>query len=139
MEPSQISRDAEPDASRSKRASRRERATSWLADHAADTAFEGWRLSGRTLSKGLTKSYDIAGAAAEFQHGANVGGRVTLTRVALVGLFALGLKKDRNKVYVLLEASDGRQELIESKAKNEKAARKFASAINTASAHFQQQ
>ena len=118
-----------------RRAARRAKLSAWAADHASDMAFEGWRLDGGKLTKGLLKSHDVAGAAAEFQHGANVGSRVTLTRVALTGLFALGLKKDRNKVYVLIELADGQQEMIEAKAKDEKAARKFAAAINAASAH----
>ena len=119
-----------------KRALRQERAKDQLAEMRMNARFEGWTLVNGTLSKGLTKSYDVAGAVAEFQHGANVGGRITLTRVALTGIFALGLKKDRNKVYVLIELADGQQELIEAKAKEEKAARKFAGAINSASRHY---
>lgn len=130
------SKEAKKAERAAKRASRREKFANYMSDHANDAALDGWILSGRTLKSGFTKNYDVAGAVAEFQHGANIGSRVTLTRVALVGIFALGLKKDRNKIYVLLEFPDGKQELIETKAKNEKAARKFASSVNAASRYF---
>lgn len=100
-----------------------------------EARFEGWKLSNGHLSKGFT-IHNVAGAVAEFQHGANIEGRVTLTRVALVGIFALGIKKDRKKVYIAIEFPDGQQELIEAKAKDEKDARKFAAAINAASRHY---
>ena len=115
---------------------RQKKAAAKLAELSRNARFEGWSLTGSQLSKGLLKNHDVAGAVAEFQHGANVGSRVTATRLALTGLFAFGLKKDRNKVYVLIEFPDGQQELIEAKAKEEKAARKFASSINAASRHY---
>lgn len=128
---------AEKRAARQKRAAERQKAAAAkLAELNMNARFEGWTLSGGRLSKGLTKNYDVAGAVADFEHGANIGSRVTVTRLALTGIFAFGLKKDRNKVYVLVELADGQQELIEAKAKEEKAARKFASAINAASRHY---
>lgn len=97
--------------------------------------FAGYRLEGPMLSKGLS-SWKIAGAQAEFQHGADLGGRVTLTRVALTGVFALGLKKDRSKVYIAVQLPDGQQVLIEGKAKEEKQARRFANQIQQAANHY---
>src|SRR5690625_812960 len=127
-------------AERAARAGERQKAAAAkLAELNRNAHFEGWALTGRKLSKGLLKSYDVAGAVAEFEHGANVGSRVTVTRLALTGIFAFGLKKDRNKVYVLIEFPDRQQELIEAKAKDEKAARKFASSINAASRHYAEQ
>lgn len=98
--------------------------------------FAGYRLEGPTLFKGLM-SWDISGAEAEFQHGASLGGRVTLTRVALTGIFALGLKKDRSKVYIAVQLADGQQVLIEGKAKEEKQARRFANQIQQTASHYE--
>lgn len=127
-------------AARQERARERQQAASAkLAALRMNARFEGWTLANGTLSKGLTKMHDVAGAVAEFQHGANIGGRITLTRVALTGIFALGLKKDRNKVYVLIELADGQQEMIEAKAKHEKDARRFTAAINAASRYYSDQ
>ncbi len=97
--------------------------------------FAGYRLEGPMLSKSLS-SWRIAGAEAEFQHGADLGGRVTLTRVALTGVFALGLKKDRSKVYIAVQLPDGQQVLIEGKAREEKQARRFANQIQQAANHY---
>jgi len=128
---------AEKRAARQARANERQQATAAkLAELNMNARFEGWNLSGGRLSKGLVKNHDVAGAVADFQHGANIGSRITVTRLALTGIFAFGLKKDRNKVYVLVELADGQRELIEAKAKEEKAARKFADAINAASRHY---
>lgn len=103
--------------------------------HKFDCSFEGYSLRGEKLTKGI-KSWPVSGAKADFQHGADVGARVTATRVMLTGVFALGLKKNRNKVYALVELADGEQLLIESKVKNEKDAREFVAKVNQASAHY---
>ena len=90
---------AERRAERQARAKERQRdAAAKLAELNMNARFEGWTLTGGRLSRGLMKNHDVAGAVAEFQHGANIGSRVTVTRLALTGLFAFGLKKDRNKV-----------------------------------------
>lgn len=107
----------------------------FAAKHKYDAAVADYVLSGDKIKRGM-RSWPVVGATAEFEHGANVGSRVTLTRVALTGIFALGLKKDRNKVYVAIELANGEQILIEAKAKDEKKARTFASNVNAASAHF---
>ena len=104
--------------------------------HKFDAAFEGYRVIGDKFQKGSTKSWPVAGAAAEFEHGANIGSRLTATRVVLTGVFALALKKNKNKVYVAVELADGEQVLIEAKAKDEKKARTFATKVNQASAYF---
>lgn len=106
-----------------------------MAKHQFDCALEGYRLSGDKISKGI-RSWPVAGATAEFEHGANIGSRVTATRVVLTGVFALALKKNKNKVFVAVELADGEQLLIETSAKDEKKAREFASKINRASEHF---
>lgn len=103
--------------------------------HKNDASFEGYRIYGSRLAKG-TKDWTVAGAKADFEHGANVGSRVTATRVVLTGVFALALKKNKNKVYVAIETRGGEQLLIEAKAKDEKKAREFVAKLNKASEHF---
>lgn len=105
--------------------------------HQFDASLEGCRISGDKLQQGH-KSWPIAGAKAEFEHGADAGSRVTATRVMLTGLFALALKKNQNKVYVMIELADGEQVLAEAKAKNEKAARLFTTKVNQAGEYFAQ-
>lgn len=97
-------------------------------------SFGGYILSNNKV--GRFKKYPVAGAVAEFEHGAGREGRVTLSRVALTGIFALGLKKDRNKVYVAVELADGQQLLIEDSARNERQARRFANKVNAASEYY---
>lgn len=103
--------------------------------HRFDSSFAGCRISGDKIQKGA-RSWPVAGAKADFEHGANVGGRVTATRVMLTGVFALAMKKDQSKVYVMVELADGEQLLLEGKAKQEKDAREFAAKVNQASRHF---
>lgn len=103
--------------------------------HQFDASFAGYAIRGDRLVKGLTGRWELAGSHAEFEHGAQQSGRVTATRVALTGPFALLLKKDRNKVYIAVETPDG-DVLIEASAKDETAARKFAARINQAAEYF---
>lgn len=107
----------------------------FAAKHRYDCQVAGYALTGDRIKRGF-KSWPVVGAVAEFEHGANIGSRVTLTRVALTGIFALGLKKNRNKVYVAVQFANGEQLLVEAKAKDERAARTFADNINQAAAHF---
>lgn len=93
--------------------------------HQFGASFEGHRISGDKLTKDLPLSKPLAGVVAEFEHGANLRGRVTLTRVALTGVFALGLKKNRNRVYVAIQFPNGDQVLLEAKGKHEEQARQF--------------
>ncbi|MET9425615.1 hypothetical protein ABZY06_33760 [Streptomyces sp. NPDC006540] len=52
--------------------------------------------------------------------------RVTLTRVALTGVFALLLKKDATALFVTIEGADGSAMILQCAARKELAARKFA-------------
>lgn len=82
----------------------------------------------------------IAGAVAEYEHGADIGGRTTLTRVAAgaiiagpVGAVVGGMfKKDRNRVYVTITFPDGAIVVVDGPAKNERKLRDFASKVNAA-------
>lgn len=82
---------------------------------------------------------DIKGASATFELGADRK-QVTLTRIAAGGIL-LGpaglivgglLRKDKSKVYVIVELADGRTAILEAPAKQERAAREFAAKINAA-------
>lgn len=114
-------------------------------------AFGGYRilngaLHGRNPAGGwpATLSWPLAGMAAELERGATVGPRVTATRVVAgavvagpVGALVGGmLRKDRNKVYVVVTLADGSQILIDGPAKDERAARDFVSKLNAAGAHY---
>ncbi len=112
-----------------------DKAAKFSNNHKYDTSFEGVRVSGNKLQKG-TKSWLVAGTRAELEHGANIGSRVTATRIVLTGVFALALKKNKNKVYVIIETQSGEQILIEGKVKDETKARAFVAKVNQASAHF---
>ena len=107
--------------------------------HANDTSFEGHKLNGQKLSK-FPQSWDIKGAKAYIENGANIGSRITATRVAAglvlagpVGAIIGGLaKKDRNKIYVLIETTNNEVVSIETKAKDEAKARAFVNKVNAA-------
>jgi hypothetical protein len=58
--------------------------------------------------------------------------RITATRVALAGPFALLMKKDNTKLFITIEGADGSAMLIECPAKREAAARKLALMVQNA-------
>lgn len=99
----------------------------------APLPFNGWRVDGRKL-RGEGQEFDLAGAQVEFEAGANAGSRITATRVVTGGVLfgPLGavagglLRKNRNKVYIVITFADGSSGLIEAPAKKETQARKFA-------------
>lgn len=107
--------------------------------HANDTSFEGHKLNGQKLTK-FPNTWDIKGANAYIENGANIGSRITATRVA-AGLVLAGpiggiiggmAKKDRNKIYVLIETTNNEVVSIEAKAKDETKARAFINKVNAA-------
>lgn len=107
--------------------------------HANDTSFEGHKLNGQKLTK-FPNTWDIKGANAYIENGANIGSRITATRVA-AGLVLAGpiggiigglAKKDRNKIYVLIETTNNEVVSIETKAKDEAKARAFINKVNAA-------
>ncbi|MGW4028231.1 hypothetical protein ACWEFL_02745 [Streptomyces sp. NPDC004838] len=57
--------------------------------------------------------------------------RITATRVALTGIFALALKKDSTKLFITIEGADGSAMLLECPARKEGEARKFALLVQT--------
>lgn len=86
----------------------------------------------------------VSGAVAEFETGADAGGRTTLTRVAAgaiiagpLGAIVAGMfKKDRNKIYVTVTFPDGDVAIIDAPAKDDSKLREFARKINAAGAHY---
>lgn len=57
--------------------------------------------------------------------------RITATRVALIGPFALLAKKDQTKLFVTIEGADDSAMLLECPVKKEGAARKLAIIVHT--------
>lgn len=103
------------------------------------------RLSGGEytyLPKGKFKNIrkPVAGAVAEHESGADVGGRTTLTRIAAgaiiagpVGAIVGGMfKKDRNRFYVTITFPDGDVAVIDGPAKDESRLREFTAKVNAA-------
>jgi len=114
----------------------------WAAKGRYNTSFNGYVLQGDHLRQGL-KSWPVAGAVAQCESGAS-SRRMTLTRVG-AGAVVLGplgailggmAKKDRTRVYVLIEIPGGEGISFDAPAKDEKQAREFVSKVNAASAMF---
>lgn len=106
------------------------------AAHKNNGSFEDISIHGATLTIKKKGTWDVAECAASVDHGANLKPRLTATRVALVGPFALLVKKDRNKVFLLVETPD-EAHLVELEAKKEGDARKFALQVNNTARHYQ--
>lgn len=60
--------------------------------------------------------------------------RITATRVALTGIFALALRKDNTKLFVTIEGADGSVLVREVPAKKELKARELAANLATLNA-----
>lgn len=105
------------------------------------------KFGGHKISGGMYYypggSAHVGGATAAFESGAE-SKRMTVTRVGAGGLLfgpagaVVGgmLKKDRTKCYVTITLATGETAIIESPAKEEGEARKFASAVNAAGAQL---
>lgn len=114
----------------------------WAANGKFNMNFEGYSLINGKVRKGL-KSWDVAGAHAQVDNGAS-NRRMTLTRVGAgavvlgpVGAILGGMsKKDRSRVYVLVEFAAGEAISFDLPTKDEKKAREFAQKVNGASAFF---
>lgn len=105
--------------------------------HKYDAEFEDVRIDGTSLHVKKGGTWQVAECSAQVDHGANLQPRLTATRLAMTAGFALLLKKDRNKVYLMVE-TPGDAHMIELKAKKETDARKFAMQVNNAARHFSQ-
>lgn len=113
------------------------KAKAYQHEHKHDMVLDVWRITGDNLHKGLQK-WNLKGATAELENGANIGSRITATRVVTgavlfgpVGAIIGGMaKKDRNKLYITVTYANGDAGVIEAKAKDEAKARQFVQAIN---------
>ncbi|AVO22282.1 hypothetical protein PBI_NESBITT_25 [Streptomyces phage Nesbitt] len=71
----------------------------------------------------------VAGARVTVDRG-EAAKRITATRVALTGVFALALKKDNTKLFITVEGADGSALITEVSAGKEMEARTFATMVN---------
>ncbi|AUG87097.1 hypothetical protein HOS57_gp25 [Streptomyces phage AbbeyMikolon] len=71
----------------------------------------------------------VAGARVTVDRG-EAAKRITATRVALTGVFALALKKDNTKLFITVEGADGSALITEVSAGKEMKARTFATMVN---------
>jgi hypothetical protein len=95
-------------------------------------------LLGIRVSDGMFKfvgqaSVPIAGATVTVDRG-EAAKRITATRVALTGIFALALKKDSTKLFVTIEGADGSVLTREVSAGKEAKARTLAALVQTRNA-----
>ncbi|MGW7247712.1 hypothetical protein [Streptomyces decoyicus] len=72
----------------------------------------------------------VAGARITVDRG-EAAKRITATRVALTGIFALALKKNSTKLYITIEGADGSAMLLDVAVGKETAARRFAMLVHT--------
>lgn len=72
----------------------------------------------------------VAGAKVSVDRGA-AARRITATRVALTGIFALALKKNTTKMFVTIEGKDGSVLVVECPAKKETKARQLAALVHS--------
>lgn len=72
----------------------------------------------------------ISGARVTIEKGEDAKARITATRVALTGIFALWLKKDMNKLFITIEGASGEVLVQPVAAKKEDKARVFATLVN---------
>lgn len=94
----------------------------------ASESFHGIKLKGGRISYEKTEG-PVQGATARIESGADVEKRVTLTRLVGLGLFAFGAKKLSGHVYLTIDHPEY-QIVVELKAKEDGAARKFAAIVN---------
>jgi hypothetical protein len=113
----------------------RSRQTTYYGSHRITTKNElKWLPEGGFIPR----TFKLAGAHAEYEPGADISGRTTLTRVAAgaiiagpVGAVVGGLfKKDRARGYVSITFPDGNMIVIDGPVKDEKKLRGFAATIN---------
>lgn len=101
-----------------------------LAARAPIATFNGVYLRADTITQGKT-SGPTKDAVARVEAGADVGKRITATRLVALGVFALAAKKQTGHVYLTIEG-DGYDIAIDLPAKKEPEARKFAAKVNAA-------
>ncbi|KOU41266.1 hypothetical protein ADK55_29200 [Streptomyces sp. WM4235] len=74
----------------------------------------------------------VEGAKVTLERGEEAKARITATRVALTGIFALFLKKDMTKLFITIEGANGEVLVQPVAANKEPQARIFATLVNEA-------
>jgi hypothetical protein len=72
----------------------------------------------------------VEGAKVTIEKGEDAKARITATRVALTGIFALFLKKDMNQLFITIEGAGGEVLVQAVTARKEAQARAFATLVN---------
>jgi hypothetical protein len=72
----------------------------------------------------------VDGAKVTIEKGEDAKARITATRVALTGIFALFLKKDMNQLFITIEGVGGEVLVQAVTARKEAQARAFATLVN---------
>lgn len=91
--------------------------------------------AGVTMFNGHFKSPNqmdvpVEGAKVTIEKGEEAKARITATRVALTGIFALWLKKDMNQLFITIEGVNGEVLVQPVAARKEAQARVFATMVN---------
>ncbi|MFJ2249429.1 hypothetical protein [Streptomyces sp. NPDC087862] len=92
-------------------------------------AAAGVTVIGSKFHQAGQQSIPVEGSRVTIELGETARKRITATRVALTGIFALWLKKDESKLYITIEHPDG-VILYPVAAKKEDKARVFATLVN---------
>ncbi|MEU6768522.1 hypothetical protein ABZ916_39190 [Streptomyces sp. NPDC046853] len=106
-----------------------------------DAAAHKRKLTGAAASAGVTlwggkfkapNQMDVPaeGARVTIEKGEEAKARITATRVALTGIFALFLKKDMNQLFITIEGQAGEVLVQPVPARKEPQARVFATLVN---------
>ncbi|WP_327300394.1 hypothetical protein [Streptomyces goshikiensis] len=72
----------------------------------------------------------VEGATVTLERGEEAKARITATRVALTGIFAVFLKKDMTKLFITIEGADGEVLVQPVAVSKEPQARVFATLVN---------
>lgn len=91
-------------------------------------SFEGVKLRGGRITEGKIGG-PVTGATARVESGADIGRRITLTRMVAIGVFAFAARKQTGHVFLTIDHPEY-QILVEVKAKQDGDARKFAALVN---------
>lgn len=93
-------------------------------------ASAGVTMMGGNFKSAGQMNVPVEGATVTIEKGAEAKARITATRVALTGIFALFLKKDMNKLFITIEGANGEVLVQPAAVKKEDKARIFATLVN---------
>ncbi|MEV8349043.1 hypothetical protein ACFVTT_15700 [Streptomyces niveus] len=113
----------------SKKSDAEKQAAKHLARIRVAAAAAGVTVFGGKFHQAGQTSLPVEGSRVTIELGEVARKRITATRVALTGIFALWLKKDESKLYITIEHADG-VILYPVAASKEDKARVFATLVN---------